>query len=148
MEGFTAKDVKRLAGISYRQLNDWESKRVFNTHRPEGRGWRRFSRNDLVAMLVVKQLRQTCGLPVDRLRRLFKAFGNEPGNISTLLDLLALRASIVLITDLDATIVVSGASDVVGTVQPFIREHRSCLLLDLAPIAERIRQIMMTNKQS
>ena len=63
---FKASDAKK-AGISYRQLNDWESKGALPTQRDREAGWRRFSARELFVLLICRTLRQNFGVPVEKL---------------------------------------------------------------------------------
>src|SRR5258706_6942731 len=64
---FTAGTIKKLAGLTYRQLNDWESKGALSSGR-ERTGWRKFSAVELVTLLVCSELRRQFGVSLESLR--------------------------------------------------------------------------------
>ncbi len=70
----TSKDVKRLLGLSYRQLNDWETRGMLKSifARPMSErteGWRRFSVLDLLSLGLLKEAKNQ-GISITRLQRL------------------------------------------------------------------------------
>jgi hypothetical protein len=65
---FTAREAREIAGLSYRQLNDWEAKGSAPFDSSRGAKWRRFSPAEMFALLVCSELRQRFGLPVEQLR--------------------------------------------------------------------------------
>jgi DNA-binding transcriptional MerR regulator len=67
-DAFTAGEVREAAGLSYRQLNDWDHRGVLPRQPGRGEGWRRFSPRDLFALMVCAELRRQFGVPVERLR--------------------------------------------------------------------------------
>jgi len=63
---FTAKDVKKIAGLSYRQLNDWTSKGLLDDDR-EGQEWRTFTPKQMFVLLTCATLREQFGAPLEGL---------------------------------------------------------------------------------
>ena len=64
---FTAGDVKDAAGLSYRQINDWDSKGALPNSREQEAGWRKFSVRDLFVLMVCSAVRKRYGMPLERL---------------------------------------------------------------------------------
>jgi hypothetical protein len=64
---FTAADVQDTAGLSYRQLNDWEGKGVIPEDKQRGSKWRRFNLLEVFALLVCARLRDEFNIPVQKL---------------------------------------------------------------------------------
>ncbi len=62
---FTARDIRDLTGITYRQLNDWENRGLLPSSSRRGRKWRRFDDRESFAILICAQLRQQYGIPID-----------------------------------------------------------------------------------
>jgi hypothetical protein len=52
-KGFTAKDAKELAGLSYRRLHDSESRGAMPSERDKAGAWRKFTAKELFALMVV-----------------------------------------------------------------------------------------------
>jgi len=59
--------VKKVTSLSYRQLNDWDAKRVLPAGGGRGRAWRRFSPRDLFVIAVLARIRKDFGVPLERL---------------------------------------------------------------------------------
>jgi hypothetical protein len=58
-----SSDVKRILGISYRQLSDWEKRGVLKTifkrqRRTKTKGWRTFSIADLISLGLLKEAKR------------------------------------------------------------------------------------------
>ncbi|MGO8827489.1 MAG: hypothetical protein ACLQU9_19925 [Acidimicrobiales bacterium] len=65
---FTANDVRAVAGISGRQLNDWGSRGALpHSGRAGDSGWRRFDLRGLFALMVAAAFREKLGIPVEKL---------------------------------------------------------------------------------
>jgi len=65
---FTARDAQDLAGITYRQLNDWDQKGILGANRKGDEGWRKFTPRQMFALVVCAKLRRTFGIPLESLR--------------------------------------------------------------------------------
>lgn len=65
---FTAKDLREMADLSYRQLNVWEEKGILPPSRGSSATWRRFTAGEVFAILVCAEVRKKFGVPLDRLR--------------------------------------------------------------------------------
>jgi hypothetical protein len=64
---FTASDVRAVGGISYRQLNDWDSKGALPTQPVRGSGWRKFDPRQFFVILVCAEIRKQFGVPIEKL---------------------------------------------------------------------------------
>ena len=64
---FTAGDVKHAAGLSYRQLNDWDSKGALPNSREQEACWRKFTVRDLFVLMVCSEVRKRYGMPLEKL---------------------------------------------------------------------------------
>jgi DNA-binding transcriptional MerR regulator len=68
---FTAGDLKRLIGLTYRQLNDWEKRAgALDSQREGNEGWRKFSAEHMLALAVCASLRRQFSLPLEKLGEL------------------------------------------------------------------------------
>ena len=68
----TAKETKEISGLSYRQLNDWDTKGILPVQKRESSDtwrWRRFTGAHAIQLSVLAKLRKT-GLPVIDLKKL------------------------------------------------------------------------------
>ena len=59
--------MKHAAGLSYRQLNDWDSKGALPNSREQEAGWRKFSVRDLFVLMVCSEVRKRYGMPLEKL---------------------------------------------------------------------------------
>lgn len=77
-DGFTAREVRETTGLSYRQLNDWESRGAFEAEAERGSKWRRFTPKQIFALTVCAELRKQFGFSVKQLR-FVNDFMNQEG---------------------------------------------------------------------
>jgi len=73
---FTARDVQEMAGLTGRQLNDWDGRGAL-PHTREGTGWRRFSNGQLFTVMVGTALRRQFGVSVERLKNVIEIMNAE-----------------------------------------------------------------------
>lgn len=74
-----AAELRQLAGLSYRQLNEWEKRGALLSLRKDGKGWRRVTPLQAVALRVVASLRDEFGIPLKELKRvLYWMLGYAP----------------------------------------------------------------------
>lgn len=64
---YTTGDVGRVTGLSYRQLNDWESRGALPGDEGREKSWRRFTTREVFVLLVLAELRKGFGVSVERL---------------------------------------------------------------------------------
>lgn len=64
---FKASDIRQVGGITYRQLNDWDSKGALPNHREHDSGWRKFSPKQLFVILVCAEIRKQFGVSIEKL---------------------------------------------------------------------------------
>jgi hypothetical protein len=67
---FRACDVQLAAGLSYRQLNNWDSIGVLPNSRGAALGWRKFSYREVFALAVCSDIRSRFGVSLDALKPL------------------------------------------------------------------------------
>lgn len=103
---FTARDAKELAGLSYRQLNDWESRGAAQNDRAGGAGWRKFTPKQLFALMVCNEIRKQFSIPVEKLN-FVNSFMLRPGrnHIAAAARLMGYGLHVFLLTDLEKTFV-------------------------------------------
>jgi len=65
---FTPKDAMEVAGITYRQLNEWDKKGALGANRGKEGGWRRFSFQQLFALLICAEIRRIFGTSLQSLQ--------------------------------------------------------------------------------
>ena len=67
-----ASDVLTLAGLTYRQLHDWERRAgIIDSERASAEGWRKFTFEEVVALAICVRLRDHFSLPLERTGRIY-----------------------------------------------------------------------------
>ncbi len=104
---YTSKDAREKAGLSYRQLNDWESRGALPPGgRESERGWRRFSPKELFALMVCAEVRERYGIPVEKVRYVLECMMREDADhFQAALELMSFGLNIFLLTDFKETFV-------------------------------------------
>lgn len=104
---YTTGDIGRLAGMSYRQLSDWDSKGVLPGSTGPKSSWRRYTPREVFVILVLSKLRKQFGVPVDRLGFVREFMLSEGANhFSAAVDLMSLLGvEVWLMTDFEDTFV-------------------------------------------
>lgn len=103
---FTAGDVKNAAGMSYRQLNDWDAKGTLPGQREEESGWRRFSPREIFSIMVCKEIRDRFGTPLESLKYI-QNFMLQDGadHLQAAVDRMRYGFAVFILTDLKKTFV-------------------------------------------
>lgn len=101
-----ASDLRDVAGLTYRQLNDWDSKGALPGQRQGQAGWRRFSPREVFALLVCSEIRKRFGAPVESLR-FVREFMLQEGadHLRAATELMECGLSVWLLTDLSETFI-------------------------------------------
>ena len=144
---FSAKDVQTAVGLSYRQLNDWESRGSLPHSRSSDGGWRRFSLRDLFVLMVTKEMRDKYGVSVQRLKYVQECM-LRPGadHLQAAARLMAaLGVGVWLLTDLEDTFFVDSELDMLDLMEGgFFGGDYSAgyFMLKLNPLVNRICSTM------
>jgi hypothetical protein len=104
---YSARDVQDVAGLSYRQINDWDSRGILPSSQEGDGAWRRFSPRDIFVLLVVNELHTKFGIPLQRLQ-FVREFMLQPGadHLRAAVDMMAmLGIGVWLLTDLESTFI-------------------------------------------
>jgi len=103
-KSLTAKDARELAGLSYRQLNDWDERGALPGERSKENGWRRFTPKQLFALMVAKEIRDSYGVPVEKLRFVTDFMMQEGhDHLAAAIRLMEHGLNVFLLTDLEET---------------------------------------------
>jgi DNA-binding transcriptional MerR regulator len=101
---FTAGDVRNVTGMSYRQLNDWDHKGALPHERVNSAGWRKFTPKEVFATIVCKEIRDTFGVPIERLRFVRECMMHESADhLKVAIKWMVQGLSVMLLTDLKQT---------------------------------------------
>ena len=103
---YTAADLKRAAGLSYRQINEWDQKGVLPETRSDDSAWRKFSIRGIFAVMVCSEIRRQFGVPVESLRWV-RSFMLQEGadHLRAAIEIMCQGMAVVLMTDLRKTFV-------------------------------------------
>lgn len=65
---YKASDVKELCGLSYRQLNDWDTKRsLLPENEDRGEGWRKYTLHEVFIISILAELKRKFHTPTKKL---------------------------------------------------------------------------------
>lgn len=98
----TAKVAREVADVSYRQINDWDSKNVLPKKERDKDSWRRFSGVDIIRLTIISKLVEL-GIPIQRQKKLIE-WMNKPEAMSWLVKKISWGFSMFLVTDLEGNI--------------------------------------------
>jgi DNA-binding transcriptional MerR regulator len=139
---YTAADVRRAAGLSYRQLNDWEDKGVIAKARTDDSSWRKFSPRDIFALMVCKEIRERFGVPLEQLRWVRKFMTQEGADhLRAAITIMARGQSVLLLTDLTETFVMDSDLEIEGYIHLgyFRNENpQAYIVLKVNPLVNRL----------
>jgi len=106
-KGFTAKNAKELAGLSYRQLNDWESRGAIPSERDKAGAWRKFTAKEIFALMVCGEIRQRYGIPVEKIRFVREfMMAEKADHLAAAVRLMEKGLSLYLLTDFAETFII------------------------------------------
>ena len=140
---YSAADVQRSAGLTYRQLNDWDSRGALPHDRTGERGWRKFSLKEIFILSICNELHTRFGVPLQRLGYV-REFMAQPGanHFSAAVDLMSmLGVGVWLLTDLEETFIMDSELEFIDLVQhQFLggEKDSAYLFLKVNPIVNRI----------
>jgi DNA-binding transcriptional MerR regulator len=101
-----AADVQRAAGLSYRQLNDWDSKGAVPGAREAEGKWRKFTPRAVFTLMVCAALRRQFGAPVEGLKFIQEFMMQEGANhLAAAVRIMKYGARVWLLTDCKQTFV-------------------------------------------
>jgi hypothetical protein len=98
---FTAADIKKAGGISYRQLNGWDTKGALPRQRGRSSGWRKFDPKQFFVILVCAEFRKQFGVPIEKLAWLQKFMLQDGANhFLAALEMMKRGLAVLIFTDL------------------------------------------------
>jgi len=139
---YTAADLKRAAGLSYRQINEWDEKGVLPETRSNDAGWRKFSPRDIFALMVCGEIRRQFGVPVESLKRV-RVFMLQDGadHLQAAIEIMGQGMAVVLMTDLKETFVMDSDLEIEDLLHLGYFRHegrQGYLLIKLNPLVNRL----------
>ena len=109
-----ASDIRETVGLSYRQLNDWESKGVLPSKKRSKAGWRKFTPREVFVLMVCKEIRDKFGVPLEKLSFIKSVMLVSDANIAQdAVDLMNnFGMTIYLLTDLKETFIMDTDAEI------------------------------------
>lgn len=140
---YSAREVQEVAGLSARQIHDWDSRGALPNSRDGAEGWRRFSSREVFVLAVCAELRRQFGIPVERLRFVQQFMLQDGANhfeaavrlISTL------GVGVWLLTDFESTFVLDSElefSDLWGHGYFGAAHEKPFVLMAVNPLVNRL----------
>jgi DNA-binding transcriptional MerR regulator len=139
---FSARQVQEAAGLSYRQLNDWDERGAVPGQRPV-QGWRRFTPREVFVLMVCAEIRKKLGVPVARLRDVQKfMLQRNADHLRAAVELMGtLGVEVWLVTDLEETFIMGSELEFRDLVEHgFLSGDRERMLiwLHVNPLVNRL----------
>ncbi|MYD87022.1 MAG: MerR family transcriptional regulator [Cenarchaeum sp. SB0669_bin_11] len=135
---YTAADLKRAAGLSYRQINEWDQKGVLPETRSGDAGWRKFSPRDIFALMVCSEIRRQFGVPVESLKWVRACMLQEGADhLHAAAQIMSRGMAVVLMTDLKETFVMDSDLEIEDLLRLGYLRHedpQGYLLIKLNPL--------------
>jgi len=149
----TAKDVREVAGMSYRKINDWDERGSLPHQREHQRQWRRFSPNHVFQLMICHELQTKFGVPKKRLKWILDFMGQEGANHfkATLRLMSILGLEVWLLTDFEDTFILDSELELADLTQLgfFGGEDKSgFIMLKVSPLANRLLKQLEGKKLS
>jgi hypothetical protein len=102
----TAAAVRDATGLSYRQLNDWDSKGTLPSQREQGSSWRRFTWREIFILTISKEIRDRFGTPLESLAFVQKCMLQKGANhFQAAVEIMQRGMVVFLLTDFRETFV-------------------------------------------
>ena len=141
-----ASDIKSGIGLSYRQLNDWDSKGILPSKRKGDSAWRRFTARETFILLVCKEIRETFGVPLESLTFIKKFMLQEGADhFGVSLSMMQRGLSVHLLTDLKETFILDTDLEFIDLFDlGFFRsdEPSHYIFLNINPLINRMLSIL------
>ena len=143
---FTAKDAKDLAGLSYRQLNDWDSRDAIPGERKADRSWRKFTPKDLFILMVCAEIRRLYGVPVEKTRYIRNFMAKQDANhFAAAVQMMNMGLHVFLLTDFAKTFIMDSDLEFLDLMHHgYFRAERTTpfIFLRLNEIVNRLLGLM------
>lgn len=112
----TAKQVREAAGLTYRQLNNWDEKGVLGSSRDKEGSWRRFTYLELFCAMICARIQERFGVSLESLRYVKECMLKEGADqLGWAIETMGvLGVQIFLLTDLETTFMMKSDTDFSG----------------------------------
>lgn len=140
---FSSSEVLEAAGLTYRQINDWDDRGALPHDRESERGWRRFSAREIFVLMVMSEIHGRFGVPVSRLGYVRECMlQEEADHLTAAIQLMSwLGVGVWLLTDLEETFVMDSELEFLDLMKlGYFRaeNERGYIFLNLTPLVNRL----------
>jgi DNA-binding transcriptional MerR regulator len=139
---FTASDVWKVGGISYRQLNSWDSKGALPSQRQQSSGWRKFDAKQFFVILVCAEIRRQFGVPIEKLAWLQRFMLQDGTNhFAAAVKMMGHGLAVLILTDFSQQFDMDSdfaIADLLDTGYCRYDKSKSCILVLINPIVNKI----------
>lgn len=98
---FKASAVRKVGGVTYRQLNDWDSKGALPNQRAGDFGWRKFNAKQFFVILLCAELRRQFGVSLEKIAWLQKFMLQDGADhFSSAVNMMKHGLAVFILTDL------------------------------------------------
>jgi len=130
-----AKGAKQISGVTYRQINEWDSKGVLPCRKREKKNnWRQFTGSDVIILSIISALRDM-GIPMFKLKKLHDWINQEKTLKFILKYIYQFNSHVYLVTDLEDYYILPD-EDV--EIHVLALSNKPMLILRLNPIIETV----------
>ncbi|MCU1311413.1 MAG: hypothetical protein JWO20_2538 [Candidatus Angelobacter sp.] len=150
LERFTASDIREITGLTYRQVNDWDSKGALPNEREGEAGWRKFSSRELFVIVVCTEIRRCFGVPIEKLAWLKSFMLKQNANhFQSAVKMVEHGLAVCILTDFETTFLMD--SDVAFENyfhQGYFRRHdpQNYILLGVNSLVNKVLSVVLTEK--
>jgi DNA-binding transcriptional MerR regulator len=143
---FSSSELQEAAGLTYRQINDWDDRGALPNDREGDRGWRKFSLREIFIVMVCNEIHLQFGVPVARLQFVQECMlQDDADHLSAAIQLMSvLGVGVWLMTDLEETFVMGSELEFRNLMEPgYLRAEteRGYLFVNLTPLVNRLFEV-------
>lgn len=151
LDSLTAGDVKKGAGLTYRQLNEWDEKGVLPEQQRKEAGWRKYTPQQVFTIMVMAHIRKKFGTPVESLKFVKTCLLEHNYLRRALVSMAYFNVPVLLITDLKSLFDVDVAPEIATLISMGAiwtggsdKEARSpsVIIFDVCPLIEKLFGLM------
>lgn len=140
---FRASDIRAIAGLTYRQLNQWSTKGAISSERESAKGWRRFTFNEIFAIMICAEFRHRYGTSIELLQWLWSSMSEcDVPLLDETLETMKEWRIVCLCTDLRGLMFLTEDASDGKKFEDYLSQNgespRSFIALELNPLVERI----------
>lgn len=143
---FSSSEMQQAAGLSYRQINDWDERGAIPSDREGERGWRRFSAREIFVVMVISEIHKRFGVPISRMGFIRECMLQDGANhLAVAIRLMSVvGVGVWLLTDLEETFVMDSElefQDLMDLGYFRAEDERAYVFMSLTPLVNRFLEL-------